>query len=180
MGVTTLFAVWGRGAQVRPAMSLINLRDRTINAKIVYYGTALGGALTIAGAILGAAGAFTLARALGRGPVADMDNRFARMLTGDHSQTTLTLLVLVSRLIPFISFDAVSYVAGVTPLRTWRFLAATALGTTPICLAFAHAGATAATGTMHPMLIAALTGITLFVPACVFLARSLCPGPRIA
>lgn len=146
------------------------------------YGTALGGALTIAGAILGAGGAFLLSRHLGRGPLTGWDHPIARTLTRDRSQTALMATVFVTRLVPFISFDAVSYVAGLTPLRLWRFLVATAAGTTPVCLAFAHAGATAASGEMHPALLVALTGITLLVPAALLLARSLRAGalPKLA
>ena len=137
------------------------------------YGTVMGGALTVAGAVLGAAGAFLLSRYFGRGHVMAMDNKVARLLTQDRSQNGLTAMVFVTRLIPFISFDAVSYVAGLTPLRVSRFLAATALGTTPVCIAFAHAGATARSGEMHPMVLIGLTGITLVLPALVIAARAL-------
>ena len=146
------------------------------------YGTVLGGLLTIAGAVLGAAGAFALSRYFGRHHVARMDNRIARLMTRDRPQSTLMVTVFVTRLVPFISFDAVSYLAGVTPLRFWRFLVATAAGTTPVCLAFAHAGATASSGGMPPVVLALLCGITLVVPAGAFLARAFRPDtqPKLA
>lgn len=37
------------------------------------------------------------------------------------SQNKLTAIVLVARLLPFVSFDLVSYAAGLTALNAWRF-----------------------------------------------------------
>lgn len=52
----------------------------------------------------------------------------------------LMAIVFASRLVPFISFDAVSYAAGLTPLAFWRFAVATLAGVIPISFAFAHFG----------------------------------------
>jgi uncharacterized membrane protein YdjX (TVP38/TMEM64 family) len=41
------------------------------------------------------------------------------------------LVIFASRLVPFISFDAVSYAAGLTPLTFWRFVVATLAGVIP-------------------------------------------------
>jgi len=72
------------------------------------------------GAELGAIIAFAIARTFGREPV--------RRLLGKHadhgllgSQNALTLTVFASRLLPFISFDAMSYAAGLSALHGWRF-----------------------------------------------------------
>ncbi len=46
----------------------------------------------------------------------------------ERSQTGLMLVIFVSRLVPFISFDAVSYAVGLTPLAFWRFFIATLAG----------------------------------------------------
>jgi len=40
-------------------------------------------------------------------------------------------VIFTSRLVPFISFDAVSYAAGLTPLTFWRFVLATLAGVIP-------------------------------------------------
>lgn len=135
------------------------------------YGSFLGGALTVAGAVLGAALAFLLSRHLGRARLQASRLPLADTLTRERSQNALMMTVLVSRLVPLISFDAVSYVAGLTPLALWRFVVATAVGTTPVCLAFAAAGDSAAEGGMSPAMLAALTGITLLAPACVLIAK---------
>ena len=50
------------------------------------------------------------------------------------------LIVFLSRLVPFVSFDAVSYVAGLTPLTFWRFAIATLAGVIPVSFALAYFG----------------------------------------
>jgi uncharacterized membrane protein YdjX (TVP38/TMEM64 family) len=42
-------------------------------------------------------------------------------------------IVFVSRLLPFISFDIVSYAAGLTRLAMWRFAVATLAGIVLTC-----------------------------------------------
>ncbi len=49
-------------------------------------------------------------------------------------------IVFVSRLLPFISFDMVSYAAGVTALTFWRFALATLAGVIPSSFLLAHFG----------------------------------------
>ena len=56
------------------------------------------------------------------------------------SQNAMTGLVMGLRLLPFISFDIVSYAAGLTPLKPWRFALATLIGVTPVSFALAHFG----------------------------------------
>lgn len=138
------------------------------------YGPLAGGALTVLGAGLGASCAFALSRCLGRGHLVASSSSVAQWVTRERSQTALMAGVFVTRLIPFISFDAVSYLAGVTPLAFWRFAVATVLGTTPVCFAFAAAGHSASREEMSPLLLAGLTGITLFVPVVVVALSAAC------
>ena len=49
-------------------------------------------------------------------------------------------VVFLSRLLPFISFDLVSYAAGLTPLKWWRFAVATMAGIIPASFLLAHFG----------------------------------------
>ncbi|MEM7719396.1 MAG: VTT domain-containing protein [Pseudomonadota bacterium] len=82
------------------------------------------------------------------------------------------MAVLVSRLVPFISFDAVSYVAGLTTITFRNFIIATTLGVMPVSLAFAALGAGMATYDNAALLIAACT-ITLVLPLACFLVQRL-------
>ncbi len=141
-----------------------------------FYGTYTGGALTIAGAVLGAGCAFLMSRHFGRDWVASIDFPLARTLTRERSQNALMFTVLATRLVPFISFDAISYVAGLTPLAFWRFIGATAVGTAPVCIAFAAAGDTAMQGAIHPVTAVLLGGVTLLLPAVLLAARYLRPA----
>lgn len=56
------------------------------------------------------------------------------------SQNALTVMVFLSRLIPFLSFDLISYGAGLTNIAFWRFALATFLGLLPASFLLAHFG----------------------------------------
>lgn len=109
------------------------------------YGHVLGTLLVILGAELGAIAAFLLARGLGR-PFVERHagHRIGAGLLG--SQNMLTLLVFGSRLLPFLSFDMVSYAAGLSKLYLWRFALATFAGIVPASFLLAHLGSEAMNG----------------------------------
>lgn len=74
-------------------------------------------------------------------------------------------IVFGSRLVPFISFDAVSYAAGLTPLTFWRFALATLAGVVPISFLLAYFGEElVAAEPGHVMLIVLLVGGITLVP----------------
>ncbi|MEP7283506.1 MAG: VTT domain-containing protein [Rubrivivax sp.] len=54
------------------------------------------------------------------------------------SQNSLMGIVFFSRLLPFLSFDLVSYAAGMTVLEFWRFAVATLAGIAPTSFLLAH------------------------------------------
>lgn len=104
------------------------------------YGHTWGTIYVLIGAEAGALIAFTIARVLG----CDVMQKFFRQRSSLRllgSQNTLMTIVFASRLLPFISFDVVSYAAGLTPLRLWRFAAATLTGIIPASFVLAHFGA---------------------------------------
>ena len=109
------------------------------------YGHVWGTVQVVIGAELGALIAFGLARVLGHDAV--------RRVFGDKldagllgSQTTLTLTVFASRLMPFVSFDMISYAAGLSRLHAWRFALATLAGIIPASFLLAHFGGEAVSG----------------------------------
>jgi uncharacterized membrane protein YdjX (TVP38/TMEM64 family) len=128
------------------------------------YGHTLGTAYVVAGAELGAILAFFIARWAGY----DLTRRFfgeTGTLKGISSQNTLTTLVFVSRLIPFMSFDLVSYAAGLSPIKPWRFAIATLLGLLPVSFALAHFGAEIGTGDYRTLVgIVLVFGLLTIVP----------------
>ena len=56
------------------------------------------------------------------------------------SQNALMITVCVARWVPFLSFDVVSYVAGLTAITTWRFVVAPFIGILPASFLLAHVG----------------------------------------
>lgn len=103
------------------------------------YGHLWGTISVVVGASLGAIIAFTLARWLGSGFV----RRVPLLPTKSSlqiSQRTLMATIFAARLIPFISFDAVSYAAGLTKLSLLNFTMATVVGLIPMSFLLAHLG----------------------------------------
>lgn len=86
-----------------------------------------------------------------------------KRLSQRRSQNWLMAIVFASRLVPFISFDAVSYAAGLTPLAFCRFALATLAGVIPISFVLAYFGEELLTADPGRMMIVAVLvgGITL-------------------
>jgi uncharacterized membrane protein YdjX (TVP38/TMEM64 family) len=81
--------------------------------------------------------------------------------------------VFLSRLLPFISFDIVSYAAGLTSLTLWRFAAATLAGIIPASFLLAHFGGELASDDSHRILVAVLAlGVLTGLPFLVKALRS--------
>lgn len=111
------------------------------------YGQLWGTIYVLAGAELGALIAFGIARVLGREPLRRwFGDRIDEGLLG--SQNALTATVLLSRLMPFVSFDMVSYAAGLSCLHLWRFALATLAGIIPASFLLAYFGVAATKGDM--------------------------------
>jgi uncharacterized membrane protein YdjX (TVP38/TMEM64 family) len=109
------------------------------------YGHLWGTVQVEIGAELGALTAFGLARVLG--------HDILRRVFGDRvdagllgSQTALTATVFASRLMPFVSFDMISYAAGLSRLHAWRFALGTLAGIIPASFLLAHFGGEAVSG----------------------------------
>jgi uncharacterized membrane protein YdjX (TVP38/TMEM64 family) len=109
------------------------------------YGHVWGTVQIVIGAEIGALIAFGLARVLGRDVLRRVfGERIDAGLLG--SQTALTATVFASRLMPFVSFDLISYAAGLSRLHAWRFALATLAGIVPASFVLAHFGGEAMSG----------------------------------
>ena len=131
------------------------------------YGHTWGTVYIVLGAELGALAAFGLARLLGRDALQRwFGDRLPKTRLG--SQGAMMAIVFVSRLLPFISFDVVSYAAGLTTLSFWRFALATLAGIVPASFLLAHYGGEMATGEVDKILFAVLAlGLLTIVPLAV-------------
>ena len=115
------------------------------------YGHTWGTVYVVMGAASGALVAFWIARGLGYELLQRfLGKRFELGWLG--SQNALTGMVFVSRLIPFLSFDLVSYGAGLTPIKTWRFAVATLAGLIPASFLLAHFGGELTTSSLNQVM----------------------------
>ncbi|MCL6570896.1 MAG: TVP38/TMEM64 family protein [Bacillus sp. (in: Bacteria)] len=104
------------------------------------FGWGWGALLSWSSAMVGAILCFYLAKILGR-PVVEKivtakalkwwDQFFGKY--GKHA-------VFIARLVPIVSFDLVSYAAGVTSISFWQFFLATGLGQLPATILYSYLG----------------------------------------
>lgn len=135
------------------------------------FGHTWGTLYVVTGAEAGALAAFGIARLLGQAMLHRWSGeRLPAGLIG--SQRALTGIVFVSRLLPFVSFDLVSYAAGLTLLSAWRFALATLAGIIPTSFLLAHFGSEMASGEADRFLYTALAlGLITAIPFGVKLWR---------
>lgn len=105
------------------------------------YGFWLGSLLTWIGTVLGGALSFWLSRHYGRPFLEKALNEQQRQWITVHSRNEGAVALLVSRLLPFISFTLVSYAAGFTQVSWLTFMWTTAVGMLPITLMSVFYGA---------------------------------------
>jgi uncharacterized membrane protein YdjX (TVP38/TMEM64 family) len=110
-------------------------------ANAALFGWAWGALLSWTSAMAGAALCFVIARFYGRGVVSKLTSISALesidKFFGRHGKYA----ILIARLLPFISFDIVSYAAGLTPMAFLGFFVATGIGQLPATLVYSYAGA---------------------------------------
>ncbi len=96
------------------------------------FGPIWGVVITWTGAMLGAALAFALARWFGRPFVDALMNERHRAVMDRWMRRQGVGVLLMSRLMPLISFNVINYAAGLAPIPWWTFLWTTGLGILPI------------------------------------------------
>jgi len=128
------------------------------------YGHTLGTIYIVIGAEIGAICAFLIARAVGAGTIKKLVGGSVS-LGRFGSQNALMMAVFVSRLVPFMSFDLVSYAAGLTVIKLWRFAMATLFGLMPISFVLAHMGSEIVDSNgLKLMVVTLLAGLLLVIP----------------
>jgi uncharacterized membrane protein YdjX (TVP38/TMEM64 family) len=99
-----------------------------------------GAILSWSSAMVGAALCFCVARGLGRDVVEKFAGKGALAGVENYFEKYGTKTILVCRLLPFVSFDAVSYFAGLTPMKFIPFFLATGIGQTPATIVYSYVG----------------------------------------
>lgn len=107
----------------------------------IVFGVGGGIAISWLGAMFGAAGTFYLARFLGADFVQkfEKDNNLIKKVD-EISQKHGAKVVFIGRLLPFVSFDFLSYTAGLSTMRAIPFFIATAVGMLPGTVAYVLLG----------------------------------------
>lgn len=90
--------------------------------------------------MLGAALCFYIARILGRDVVEKICTKGALLSVEEFFAKYGKRCIMICRLLPFISFDVVSYAAGLTAMDFWGFFIATGLGQLPACIVYSYVG----------------------------------------
>lgn len=99
-----------------------------------------GAILSWSSAMAGAALCFFIARILGRETAERLTSRAGLQSIDSFFERYGTHSILIARLLPFISFDLVSYAAGLTSMNFWPFFFATGVGQLPATIVYSYVG----------------------------------------
>lgn len=109
-------------------------------ANAALFGWVYGAALSWISAMVGALLCFYIARFLGRDVVEKLTSKMALESVDAFFERHGVYAILIARLLPFISFDVVSYAAGLTSMSLRSFLVATGIGQLPATLVYSYVG----------------------------------------
>lgn len=127
------------------------------------FGWVKGAILSWTSAMAGAALCFYIARLLGRNAVEKLTSKTALKKIDDFFKRYGKFAILIARLLPFISFDIVSYAAGLTSMGFWEFFIATGIGQLPATIIYSYIGGmltgTAKTFVVGLLMLFALTAL---------------------
>ncbi len=125
------------------------------------FGPFLGTVYAVTGSVAGAAVAFLLARFLGRDYVESLVGKRV-VICCECSEGLLTKIVFFSRLLPIISFDVISFGAGLTRMRLRNFTLATIFGFIPMTFLYHIFGSALTAGTPTAVTLGLLIVAALF------------------
>lgn len=126
------------------------------------FGWVKGAMLSWSSAMAGAALCFFLARALGRDAVEKLTSKGAMESVDVFFERYGKYAILICRLLPFVSFDFVSYGAGLTNMGFWPFFIATGIGQLPATIVYSYVGGTL-TGGAQKLFLGLLTLFALSI-----------------
>jgi len=146
--VIRLIRSWGVAA---PLMSVLLMITQAIVAPIpafvvtaangMVFGSFWGALISWIGALMGALTSFFIARLFGNVALRKIVRNQKTVDFIRHAgEKRGFYVILLSRLLPFISFDVISYMAGLSGIRLWAFISATALGMLPATLIYTYIG----------------------------------------
>ena len=116
-------------------------------ANAALFGWKWGAFLSWSSAMAGAALCFFIAKFLGRDVVEKLTSKYAIDSIDEFFDKYGKYTILVCRLLPFISFDIVSYAAGLTSMKFLPFFIATGIGQLPATIVYSYVGGMLTGGT---------------------------------
>lgn len=128
------------------------------------WGWIAGAALSWSSAMAGAALCFWIARIFGRPVVEKFVGGSSALEVSDmffkkYGDRT----VVVARLLPFVSFDLISYGAGLTEMGFWRFFIATGIGQLPATLVYSYLASVGGAATSIKVLLYVFIGTAVLM-----------------
>lgn len=109
-------------------------------ANAAIFGWWKGAILSWSSAMAGALLCFMIARIAGRDVVEKLTSKLAIDSIDVYFEKYGKHTILICRLLPFVSFDFVSYAAGLTAMGILPFLVATGIGQLPATLIYSYVG----------------------------------------
>lgn len=88
----------------------------------------------------GAAVCFYIARILGRDAAEKLTSKAGLQQIDVFFEKYGRMSILIARLLPFMSFDIVSYAAGLTSMSFGSFMVATGIGQLPATIVYSYVG----------------------------------------
>ncbi|HUT71956.1 MAG TPA: TVP38/TMEM64 family protein [Desulfatiglandales bacterium] len=128
------------------------------------FGGFWGAVISWTGAMMGALTSFYIARLVG-------DVALGKVIRNQRTVEFIRhagekrgfYVILVSRLLPFISFDLISYMAGLSGIRPWAFIVATALGMLPATIIYTFIGHEIPVLEEHSPIVLTVTVVFIFI-----------------
>lgn len=139
-------------------------------ANAALFGWVFGALLSWVSAMAGAILCYYIAKLLGRSFVEKLTSKTALESVDGFFEKYGKYTVLIARLLPFVSFDIVSYAAGLTKMKIKDFVIATGLGQLPATIVYSYAGEMLTGGTK--MFVFGLLSLFAFT-ALVFLLKKI-------
>lgn len=133
-------------------------------ANAALFGWVKGAILSWSSAMVGAAVCFFIAKYLGRDVVEKLTSKFAIESVDSFFEKYGKHTILIARLLPFMSFDLVSYAAGLTSMSFISFFVATGIGQLPATIVYSYVGGMLTGGAKLVMMgILTLTALSVLI-----------------
>jgi len=107
---------------------------------IIAYGPVWGSVIAVVAVLVASTAGYFIGRSVGQAGVTKLIGHKAEKKVTDFVKKYGLWAVVIARISPFLSNDAVSFVAGLAKMNYWRFIGATMAGIVPLTVLLAWLG----------------------------------------